>query len=106
MEEPENLLKVLKEARGAVEKSDSHKLSDLSNQVIHSASIGQEPENTAVAVIIYSLSKIIERKYYHEEKGWGKFYDVVVSIQTHSILNNGFNRVRIGINFNGVAIGV
>ena len=43
-------------------------------QTIHSSSIDQDPGNVAVAVVVYSLSKIIERKDYQKYPQWKKFY--------------------------------
>jgi len=75
MEEKEHILKVLKNVQTAIQKKDYVQIKNLSNQVIHNASINQDPDCISVAVIIYSLSKLIERKDYAEEKNWNKFYD-------------------------------
>ena len=69
-----NLLWILKNALVAVRKEDTVKLKDLSNRTVHSASIQQDPDSVAVAVIVYSLSKIIERQKYTSYKEWPKFY--------------------------------
>ena len=91
MLEPENILRVLLEAKEAIEKDDSAKLKDLSNQTLHSSSISQDGSNVAVAVIVYSLSKIIERAEYRKEKGWANFYAKIISSLDASIsaLENG-----------------
>ncbi len=86
MEEKENVLRILKEAREAIKEEDSMKLKELSNQTIHTASVEQDPENVAVAVIIYSLSKLIERKYYQANPGWEKFYNTIISSIDGSII--------------------
>ena len=44
------------------EESDIVEIKNLSNHVIHNASIFQDEDSISVAVLIYSLSKIIERK--------------------------------------------
>lgn len=44
------------------EDSDIAEIKELSNHVIHNASIFQDEDSISVAVLIYSLSKIIERK--------------------------------------------
>lgn len=44
------------------EDSDIFEIKELSNHVIHNASIFQDEDSISVAVLIYSLSKIIERK--------------------------------------------
>jgi len=50
------------------------KIKHLSNNVIHSASIEQDPDVIATAIIIYSLSKLIEREHYKEQRNWPRFY--------------------------------
>ncbi len=78
MQERENILRIFEETKKAVEKEDINKLKELSNQTIHSASTTQDPDNIAVAVIVYSLSKIIERKDYRKYPGWNDFYKRVI----------------------------
>ena len=78
MQEKENVMRILREAKTAIRKEDSLKLKELSNQTIHTISIGQDPDNIAVAVIIYSLSKMIERKHYKEYRGWENFFKTLV----------------------------
>lgn len=78
MQEKENVLRILKDTLKNIKIEDTNKLKDLSNQTIHTASVSQDPENIAIAVIIYSLSKIIERKDYRSKPGWGQFYNGVL----------------------------
>lgn len=44
------------------EESDVTEIKELSNHVIHNASVFQDEDSVSVAILIYSLSKIIERK--------------------------------------------
>ncbi len=74
MEEEDNVLRILKEARQAISENDSYKIKQLSNQTIHTATISQDPDNVIVAVLVYSLAKIVERKHYRAMPGWKKFY--------------------------------
>jgi len=85
MEERENILKILQGTLDALKRNDNIRLKDLSNQTIHTASIVQDPENVVMAVIVYSLSKIIERPMYKEKSGWKKFYKRVLKEINHSI---------------------
>lgn len=62
MEEVEHVISILESAKQAVQENDAAKLRDLSNQTIHSASVHQDTGNISLAVIIYTLSKILERK--------------------------------------------
>ncbi len=85
MQEKENVLRILKETKQAIDKDDPVKLKELSNQTIHTASITQDPDNIAVAVMVYSLSKIIERKQYREFSGWNSLYKSILSAVDNSI---------------------
>ncbi len=44
------------------EKTDSAELRDLSNYTVHNASIFQDEDSISIAILVYSLSKVIERK--------------------------------------------
>ena len=75
MEEVSNILRILRETEQAVKEENTVLLKELSNQTVHTASIQQDADNIMVAVIVYSLSKIIERKQYQEYKNWPKFFN-------------------------------
>lgn len=79
MHERENVLRIFKEARRAVSERDSGKIKSLSNQTTNVASLTHDPDNIAAAVVIYSLSKIIEREDYKKVSGWNRFYKQYVS---------------------------
>lgn len=72
MEEVSHVIQVLSEAKDAFINGDSPKLRDLSNQTIHSASLVQDAGSIALAVIVYSLAKIIERGDNRKIKHWDK----------------------------------
>lgn len=59
----EDLLSVLKKTLEILNQAEpnSYLLRDLSNRTIHNASIYQDEHSISVAILIYSLSKIIER---------------------------------------------
>lgn len=73
MHEKENILKILKNSQKALEEEDALRLKELSDQTVHTAAVYQDPDNIAIAVLIYSLSKIIERKKYRKYKEWKHF---------------------------------
>jgi hypothetical protein len=73
MQEINNIIDILQKAKKAIKDEDSLIIKDLSNRTIHSSSISQDPDNINIAVILYSLSKLIERKNYQEFAGWQKF---------------------------------
>ncbi len=74
MLEKEHVLRVFETTKEAIKNQDAVKLREMSNNTIHTSSISQDPENIAVAVIIYSIGKIIERQDYRKKPGWDKFY--------------------------------
>lgn len=74
MKEEENVLRIFQETKEAILKGDFAKIKNLSNQTINTASLTNDPDNIAVAVIVYSLSKILEREDYKKLPGWDDFY--------------------------------
>ncbi len=103
MIEVNHVLKVLKKVRDSLEKKDYVHIKKMSDNVVHRASIDQDPDVIALAVIIYSLSKLIERESYKTEKNWNKFYkgylknigDMISALQ-----RNDINEFRNEINQN------
>lgn len=73
MEEKENILRILEETKKAIAKSDTGYLRTLSNKTTNTAALTHDPDNIAVAVIVYSLSKILERENYRSLPGWENF---------------------------------
>ncbi|MBS3147318.1 hypothetical protein J4219_00370 [Candidatus Woesearchaeota archaeon] len=57
----EDIENVLSKVLAALEKHDFIELSKLSNHTIHDASIFQEDDPLTLAVLVYSLSKVIRR---------------------------------------------
>lgn len=79
MKEVGNILRILKKARQLIEEDNAHELKNLSGETIHSATISQDADNIIVAVLIYSLGKVLERKYYRDMNGWKEFYDAMTT---------------------------
>jgi hypothetical protein len=79
MKEKENVIRILRETSKAIGNADVVKLKDLSNQTIHTASLTQDPDNIAIAVIVYSLGKIVERKYLRDGKAVTNVIDNLIS---------------------------
>src|SRR5574343_360942 len=73
VQEVENIIDILEKAKKALKQEDIVLIKDLSNRTIHSSSIDQDPDNINIAVILYALSKILERTRYKEMEGWDKF---------------------------------
>lgn len=77
-EERQNVLDILRKTRIALKTEDVMTLREASSRTIHSASIYKDTDSVAVAVIVYALSKIIERKKYTTYDGWLPFYKKVL----------------------------
>ncbi|HKL23591.1 MAG TPA: hypothetical protein VJ895_02465 [Candidatus Nanoarchaeia archaeon] len=84
MEERGNILRILKETLKAIKENNPAPLKELSDQTIHSASTGH-PDNITVAVIVYSIGKILSRNDYRKLKGWSTFQKTIISSLTKSI---------------------
>lgn len=80
MEEVGHVIDVLTRAKHALQDEDAAQLRTLSDTTIHSASVYQHTDYILVAVIIYSLSKIIERKDKLRIKNWQQFVREINSL--------------------------
>lgn len=95
MEEREHILEILRMSRDAVQNRDYFKIKELSNQFVHDCSINQDADVISIAVILYSLSKIIERESYKKEKDWNKFYkNYLANIKNMISALEGNNHIR------------
>lgn len=72
-EEIVNVINVLEQTKRALLDKDALKLKELSNNTIHSAASQQDSASVTIAVIIYTLSKLIEREDYSKIKKWDNF---------------------------------
>jgi hypothetical protein len=57
----QDILAVLEKAVEAIRAGDVSTLGALSNQTIHNASIYQDEDSISVAILVYSLSKVVQR---------------------------------------------
>lgn len=78
MQESENILRILEGTKEAMQNGDIGKIKELSNQTNNTASRTHDPDNIAIAVIVYSFGKILERGDYKEHRGWEKFYNNIL----------------------------
>ncbi|MEK6974459.1 MAG: hypothetical protein AABW41_04460 [Nanoarchaeota archaeon] len=76
MKAPEQieLVRLLKKTYYYFRKKDIKKLRALSDHVIEDASIYQEDYIISLAIILYTLSKILEKGDYENNPGWNSFY--------------------------------
>jgi len=85
-EECEHASSVLSETIKAIKSKDSIKLKSLSNQTIHSSCMYQDSGTITLAVLVYALSKLIERSDYKKISLWQKIERKVISLFELSIL--------------------
>lgn len=78
MKEAGNILRILRETKRLVEEDNAYELKALSNQTIHSATISQDADNIIVAVLVYSLGKVLERDHYRKMEGWTEFRGAII----------------------------
>ena len=74
-----DLIGTLKSIKAAMEKRDSEELKELSNHTIHCSSIYQEKNALYIAMITYSISRIIKRNG-AQEKHKTEFEDFINSM--------------------------
>ena len=72
-QEVDHSISILQSAKKAILARDAVTLKEISNQNVHSSTIEQDAGNITTAVLIYTLSKLIERKDYDKIKHWNKF---------------------------------
>ena len=85
MEEVSHVINVLEETKQAIDREDVLKLKELSNLTLHSASVNQDTGSITIAVIVYSLSKIIERRDTFKIINWKVFIKKIEGIISLSI---------------------
>jgi len=80
-----NILRILESSKKAIAEKDVFLLKELSNQTVHSASVYQDADSVAVAVLVYALSKIFERSKYATYREWPYFNKAVINGIDNSI---------------------
>ena len=94
MQESDNILRILEGTKKAIQSGDGIEIKNLSDQTTNTASLTQDPDNIAVAVIVYSIGKILERGDYQSLKGWDTFYRNIVVFLDKSIEDIGKNNEK------------
>jgi len=74
MQDVENLLSILEQTKKAIQKEDTATIKNLSDRTNNTVARTHDPDNITLAVIIYAMSKIIERRQYRNYPGWNRFY--------------------------------
>jgi hypothetical protein len=78
MKDTETVLEVLEKTLRNIEQDNVYEIRGLSNKMIESAAVSQDPDNIIIAVLIYSLGKVLERDNYRNIPGWDEFYQSTI----------------------------
>ncbi|MBI2208170.1 hypothetical protein HYU50_01620 [Candidatus Woesearchaeota archaeon] len=76
------------------EEKDTQELKELSNHTIHNASVFQDDCSVSIAVLVYALSKTIER--HHDELNYAKFIKILEKARK-SVANNEDHNFNLSI---------
>ena len=87
MQEKENILKILEGTKASIQKGDAVTIKNLSNQTTNTAALTHDPDNIAIAVVVYSISKLLERQDYQKLPGWKEFYNAIFKCIDNSIIS-------------------
>ncbi|MCK5624841.1 hypothetical protein KAI04_03295 [Candidatus Pacearchaeota archaeon] len=87
MQEKENILKILEGTKTSIQKGDVVTIKNLSNQTTNTAALTHDPDNIAIAVIVYTISKLFERQDYQKLPGWQEFYNTIFKCIDNSIIS-------------------
>ena len=85
MQEHKHVAHVLEEAKKAALSGDVVALRNLSDQTIHATAIHQDTDNVLVAVLVYALSKLIERKASYSGRDFSKYLNYYFKTIDYSI---------------------
>lgn len=72
-------LDIVKKGIYALNRRDVRYLTELSNRTVHNSSIFQDKYSISIAIIVYSLAKIFEKRKYHYYKNWNTFYKNILN---------------------------
>ncbi|HII15783.1 MAG TPA: hypothetical protein HA362_05730 [Nanoarchaeota archaeon] len=69
----EVMIEALDDAQVAFGAINSNKLKEISDYTLHYAGIFQDSYSVSIAVIMYSLAKIVEKRKFRAKKEWERF---------------------------------
>ena len=97
MQEHQHVIRVLQQAKQAAERGDIMALKRLSDQTIHAATIYQDTDNVLVAILVYALGKLLERKHVFSHKDFDnylKYYLKTITFSQTCIRKDDCNAFR------------
>src|SRR3989344_5203734 len=84
---------VLEQLKKNLLNKEAPALKDLSNKTIHDSCIFQDSASITIAVIIYALSKLIEREDYSKIKNWDLFvkkFNSILDLASSALKQNNY----------------
>lgn len=85
----QDIMEVLKQGVEAIKQGDSFRVKELSNGVIHNASIFQDEDSLGTAVLMYALSKVMERGRLDVTEIVRLLESAKAALDTHNFTNYG-----------------
>lgn len=76
-----DIIQVLKQASTAIKQGKPAKVKLLSNQTIHNAGIYQDQDSLSVAIIVYAISKLMERGFAKTENIVSQLSNLILALQ-------------------------
>ena len=90
-----HIAELLEKTKTALLKKDFIKFKDLSNQTVHSACNYQDSASITISVLVYALSKLIEREDYNKVRNWDAFvkkFNSIFDLAIKAISDNNQNK--------------
>ena len=87
-----DILAVLEASLPMIKANDAAGLKALSNKTIHNASIFQDDDSVTVAVVVYYLSKLVERAKVENQRITGLVTDAI-----NNLKSNEFGHFRLAL---------
>jgi hypothetical protein len=74
----EDIINIIKETLTVLKGEEKLELIEISNHTIHNASVFQDEDSISIAVVIYAISKIIDRNKQSPMAGWHGIYQNII----------------------------
>ncbi len=95
--EIQHTISVLQETKQALLENNPLKLLELSNQKIHSAVCVQDIESVTLTIVVYTMGKLLERKFSLKLKNWDVFikkFNSIIDLAIDALQKNNQEAYR------------
>ena len=90
-----HIIDVIQQAKTALKEKDALKLKELSDQTAHASSVFQKDRYINIAVLLYALNKIVQRRHDYHIKDWPGFVKKVD--KTFSDAIDALEKEKLGV---------